>query len=421
VTTARDQGTGQRAVAAWAASGAMALTGPADGPPLGPPAPLVDRLGAVGELLTLRSTELGTTVALDPLALLGERAAIADLRRRGRISCGGGTRLLRTDDGWLALSLVRPEDVELVPAWLGIDPLEEHADPWTAVTGAVRAHSRSTLEEQAALLGLPVGALPGRSSEPPRGPPTTLPCGSTQLTEGSPIGCLGDVVVADLGSLWAGPLCGSLLAGAGANVLKVESVRRPDGARQGPKAFFDLLNTGKRSVALDFTADGGRRTLRALLERADVVIDASRPRALEQLGIDARAMITGCGTKVWLSITAHGRSGAGRDRVGFGDDAAVAGGLVAWDGDEPCFCADAVADPASGVVAATAVLDALAAGGTWLVDVALSRVAAHLAGPTLPVSEGVAVAPPRARRPAASGPASGSDTAGVLLELGVDA
>ena len=67
----------------------------------------------------------------------------------------------------------------------------------------------------------------------------------------------------ELGSLWAAPLCGSLLAAAGADVVKVESIGRPDGARRGPPAFFDLLNGGKRSVALDLRpspADDGCAT-----------------------------------------------------------------------------------------------------------------------------------------------------------------
>src|SRR5690606_27110853 len=168
------------------------------------------------------------------------------------------------------------------------------------------------------------------------------------------------------------PLAGALLATAGATVVKVESTGRPDGARRGPAAFFDLLNGGKRSVALDLGAPEGLRLLRGLLTRADVVIEASRPRALEQLGVDALGLLSAGGPRVWVSITGHGRTGPGRDRVGFGDDAAVAGGLVCRDGDRPVFCADAIADPTSGMVAAAATLDALATGGRWLLDVAMS-------------------------------------------------
>jgi hypothetical protein len=62
------------------------------------------------------------------------------------------------------------------------------------------------------------------------------------------------------------------------------------------------------------------------------------------------------------------------------------------------FCADAVADPASGLLAAAAVLDRLAAGGRWHVDIALARTAAHLAaGATTAAPWKGPVAAPRAR------------------------
>jgi hypothetical protein len=112
--------------------------------------------------------------------------------------------------------------------------------------------------------------------------------------------------------------------------------------------------------------------------------------------------------------------------VAFGDDAAVAGGLVVADPAGPCFCADAAADPAAGLVAAAACLDALAAGGCWLVDVSMAGVAASLTGPTLgpdPVRpvDGPAdeVAPPRARAATSPGPALGEHTAEVLNGLGI--
>jgi hypothetical protein len=46
-------------------------------------------------------------------------------------------------------------------------------------------------------------------------------------------------------SLWAGPLCTNLLGLGGARVIKVESTTRPDGARSGPPAFFELLHHGE--------------------------------------------------------------------------------------------------------------------------------------------------------------------------------
>ena len=55
------------------------------------------------------------------------------------------------------------------------------------------------------------------------------------------------------------------------------------------------------------------------------------------------------GSAVWVSITGYGRDGPAAQRVAFGDDAAVAGGLIGGDRTDPVFCADAVADPLAGL------------------------------------------------------------------------
>jgi hypothetical protein len=402
----------------WADSGAMALTGLPD-LPLGPPEGLVDALDA-----------LGRRFGVDGVALLGERAALMGLWRRGQTSCGGSCRLFSAPSGreWLAVSLPRDEDLDAVPAWLELDaPLPATAPAlWSAVGDAVATTAEpGSLLERAELFGLPV-AVVGEVTGEDRGDRdgvTRLRLGDAEpASRGAE-----DVLVVDLSSLWAGPLCGDLLADAGASVVKVESVTRPDGARRGPAAFFDLLNGRKRSVALDFTSRSDVGILSRLVQRADVVLEASRPRALEQLGIRAVDVVAGGGPRVWVSITGYGRQvGAdGIGRVAFGDDAAAAGGLVVWLDGTPLFCADAVADPVSGLTAADACLDALAAGGRWLLDVSMASVCARFAGPTvtvpLPEQSGpAAVADPRARDAAAAAHGLGADTADVLAELGLE-
>ena len=386
----------------WAASGVMALTGRPD-EPLGPPAGLVE----IAERLGDRFGELET------LALLGERAALMGLWRRGATSCGGSCRMLPCADGFMAVSLPRAEDMELVPAWLELDAAPASVPAtWSAVARRLRDRDPRPLLERAVLLGLPVARV-----------------GEVQARSGVMRVALGDapartdvtgLLVADLSALWAGPLCGELLARAGAAVVKVESTQRPDGARRGPPAFFDLMNGHKRSVALDLKSPAGIRTLQGLVRRADVVIEASRPRALAQLGIDGPTVVRAGGPQVWVSITGFGRLGDAANRVAFGDDAAAAGGLVVWSGADPLFCADAVADPLTGLTAADACLQALETGGRWLLDVSMSGVSAGLRGPTLPVPGGLVVEPPRARPVEAKSPEMGADTARVLADLGID-
>ena len=153
----------------------------------------------------------------------------------------------------------------------------------------------------------------------------------------------------------------------------VESASRPDGARDTPR-FFDALHRGQQFVQLDFSSPREIAVLRELLMQADVVIEGSRPRALRQLGIRAEE-ITSTGPRAWISITAHGRHDEWGRRVGFGDDAAAAGGLVWNCTGGPMFVGDAIADPLTGLVAAAVAVDVLASGRRVVADVALARVA----------------------------------------------
>ena len=408
-------------VARWAVSGCMFLTGPPGSPGLVPPAPLVPRVTALVDRVERSAVAVGGVLRLDPLELLTERAGALGLSRQGRTSCGGAARLLRTADGWIALSLARPDDVDLVPAWLG-SPVDDVA--WDSIARSVSTRPGRELVGRGVLLGLPIAMLPAARSRGERRPPSRpspfagLSCHPTQVS-GAPAlpRAAEETVVVDLSSLWAGPLCGALLAECGFRVVKVESTRRPDGARGGSPAFFDRMNGHKRSVALDLHTPAGIAALRRLLEHADVVIEASRPRALAQLGIDPLLLVAG-GPRVWVSITGHGYRGESALRVSFGDDAAVAGGLVVWQGRDPYFCCDAVADPVSGITAAAAALSALAAGGRWHLDVAMSMVAADMAGPTVPVPAGTFAAPPRAPVASHSASVMGAHTQRVLDEIG---
>jgi hypothetical protein len=376
----------------------MALTGRSDGPPLVAPEGMVTGLEALGSEIAARSARLGHAVELDALALLGERAAISGFTRQGDRSCGGGTRLIRAADGWVAASLARADDVASVSAWLEVDDVWAD-EVWKVVTEESVSRSAAELVARARLLGLPVSQLPSAALRSVAGPFGDYPLDARAVGDTARVSSFHELVVVDLSSLWAGPLCTNVLRLAGARVVKVESTRRPDGARAGPPAFFDLLNAGKEYVVLDFATTDGRSALRQMLASADVVVEASRPRALRQLGVERDEVMGGPGPRVWLSITGYGRRGPDADAVAFGDDAAVAGGLVVWDEQGPCFCADAVADPAAGLVSAAATLAALETEQRWTVDVAMRDVAAHLATGEVPDTPGnLHVVGPRARQ-----------------------
>ncbi len=399
----------------WAESGMMALTGQQNGPLLAPPRGLVSRVRWVEQMLARNVADVP-----DLMAVLGERAAIANLQRSGQTSCGGGTRLLGTHDGWVALALARPEDVELIPAWLAEFPGPTRYpdqvgdDLWGAIGDTVARVPSSVLVDRGVLLGLAVSAL----GETANGgaPVSVTPMNSDRCTR-TPDGLGEPLLVVDLSSLWAGPLCAHFLELSGASVVKIEGSHRPDGARRGPSAFFDLLHAGQHSVSVDFASTEGCRQLASLVCRADVVIEASRPRALARHGITPRLVAEHGRARVWVSITAHGRRGAAGKRVGFGDDCAVAGALVATDSHQPVFCGDAIADPLAGILAAAATLSALSMRQRVVIDVALSRVARAFGAPPDPCvaddgmcadSSALSAVRPRARTRSGTAPALGA-------------
>ena len=352
----------------WSESGCQALTHP----DASVPARLVATVAGVVDQLDGFGAGLGERFGSRGLGALTERAATLLFPRSDRASCGGGSRLLEACDGWVAVTLARPTDRELLPAWLGLDPFAAcvvtNADPWADVARRVGKRSRTELVETAVDLGLACAAVGERSPSPPV---VRTPLGDAPATD------VGGLRVVNLGSLWAGPMAAHVLTGLGADVVCVESTSRPDGARQTPH-WFDAMHAGQRSVALDLRADADAATLSTLLAAADVVIEGSRPRALEQLGIVASELVSR-GPRVWVSITGHGRDGGNAMRVGLGDDAAAAGGLVATADGGPVFVADAVADPLTGLVAAHAVVEAVTNGGRWMLDIALARVASAVA------------------------------------------
>jgi crotonobetainyl-CoA:carnitine CoA-transferase CaiB-like acyl-CoA transferase len=194
-------------------------------------------------------------------------------------------------------------------------------------------------------------------------------------------------LVVDLSALWAGPLCTRLLGALGARVVKVELEGRPDGARGGPPEFWDRLNGAKEQTTLDVSA------IDRLLDGAAVVVTSARARAIEQLGLDLASRARDRGL-VWVAITGYGYAGPWRDRVAFGDDAAVAGGLAVAAGgmDAPVFVGDAPADPLAGLTAAVAATAALVTGRGAFVDVSMCDAVARALSPSAHTGERYAAA-----------------------------
>ena len=339
----------------WASGGMAHLTGDPDGRP--------DFSRA--EILAL-ADEAAAPFAASVDDLLAGRSALMGTRRQGRISVGGATRLIRCSDTWAAFALARSTDIDSLGALLRTD--EPIDDVWSTLEDAARGRAADELVDRAQMLEIPAAVLGSATS-----PPTAI----TRGWDRTPPRSVGrDLLVVDLSAMWAGPLCGQLLGSLGATVIKVESPGRPDGARAGNPDFFRWMNGGKFLFPTEIT--GQNPELANLLDVADVVIEASRPRALESAGLDAATRASRPG-RVWVRITGYGTGPDMRNRVAFGDDAAVAGGLVGQGSGGPVFCGDAIADPLTGLEAAAAVIDSLGRGGGEIIDVVMSGVAAKYA------------------------------------------
>lgn len=314
---------------------------------------LLDTVAAAGERLVAAS---GGRIAFDPRRALSRHDDLT-LVAPGEWSPNRHCRMVKCRDGWIAVSLAREEDRELVPAWTGAALDDE---PWQAILGAAEAGAADAMTAAAAELHMPVARV-----------------GEAEPLEASELrNCAAsDGIVVDLSALWAGPYCGALLAEAGHAVVKVESDGRPDPTRLHTPQLDGRLNGDKRRVTSDI--DGAE--LLAMIGEARVLITSARPHALARLGLDEEHLFRINPDLLWVAITAHGWRGEAAMRVGFGDDCAAAGGLVRWDEERPQFVGDALADPLTGLTAATLALEALAGQQGGVIDVSLARTAATFA------------------------------------------
>src|SRR3979411_3538504 len=112
-------------------------------------------------------------------------------------------------------------------------------------------------------------------------------------------GPLAGLRVLELARILAGPWAGHILADLGADVVKVGRkgtgddtrgwgppfVEAADGSHLGA-AYFHATNRGKRSIELDFESDEGRRIVRKLAARSDVLIENFKVGGLSQVGLD---------------------------------------------------------------------------------------------------------------------------------------
>ncbi|KKW66479.1 CoA-transferase [Mycolicibacterium elephantis] len=179
--------------------------------------------------------------------------------------------------------------------------------------------------------------------------------------------------VVDMTTFWAGPSCTHLLAMLGADVIHVESTRRPDGTRLiagipvtedqwwEKSPIFSGLNTNKRGVTLDLQSAAGRDLLNRFIATADVIVENFTPRVLDQIGLDFAAVQAVRPDAVMLRMPGFGLDGPWRDNPAFAYVIEAASGISWLTGypDRNPYEPYSVGDPNAGIHALNALLLAL--------------------------------------------------------------
>ena len=187
---------------------------------------------------------------------------------------------------------------------------------------------------------------------------------------------LAGLRVLELARILAGPWAGQVLADLGADVIKVERkgagddtrgwgppfVEGSDGSHIG-SAYFHSTNRGKRSIEMDFENDDGRRIVRKLAARSDVLIENFKVGGLAKFGLDYRSLAPECPRLIYCSVTGFGQDGPYAKRAGYDLMAQGMGGIMDLTGipdGEPTRIGIPVSDIFTGVYSVIGILAALA-------------------------------------------------------------
>jgi crotonobetainyl-CoA:carnitine CoA-transferase CaiB-like acyl-CoA transferase len=204
-------------------------------------------------------------------------------------------------------------------------------------------------------------------------------------------GPLHGLRVLELARILAGPWAGQILADLGADVIKVERKGTGDDTRSwGPPfvaaadgghlgaAYFHSTNRGKRSIELDFESEYGRRIVKKLAARSDVLIENFKVGGLAKFGLDYASLAPDNPRLIYCSVTGFGQNGPYASRAGYDLMAQGMGGYMDLTGNpdgEPMRIGIPASDLFTGVYSAVGILAALArrekTGRGGLVDTAL--------------------------------------------------
>ncbi|WP_374469185.1 CaiB/BaiF CoA transferase family protein [Phenylobacterium sp.] len=154
------------------------------------------------------------------------------------------------------------------------------------------------------------------------------------MSDPAATGPLSDLVVIEMGTLIAGPFCGQILGDFGAEVIKIEDPKTGDPMRQwgrslpkGLSPWWPVIGRNKKSVGLDLRTPEGQEIARALIAKADVVIENFRPGAMEKWGLSYESLAAENPRLIMARVSGFGQTGPYSQRAGYGLIGEAMGGL----------------------------------------------------------------------------------------------
>jgi len=186
-------------------------------------------------------------------------------------------------------------------------------------------------------------------------------------------GPLDGIRVADFSWVWAGPTCTMQLAHMGAEVIRMESMRRVCTLRMLPpwvdgqpninrSGYFNQYNQGKRSIQLDISKPEGADIAKQIVATSDVVVENFASNVIDRLGLGYEELCKIKPNLVMISMSGYGRGGPESGFVSYGPAQVPLSGmsqLTGYAGWQPMHVGMSYGDPNAGLHAAFAVLSAL--------------------------------------------------------------
>ena len=208
---------------------------------------------------------------------------------------------------------------------------------------------------------------------------------------------LTGLTAVEIGTSVAAPYAGQILAGLGADLIKVERKGSGDDGRvwgklfpDGTSSLFHALNTNKRSIALDLRDEGDRTWLKTFcVNEADIVVQNMRPGSIDKLGLGAEELTSANEKLIYVNMWAFGARGPLQDKPGYDPLMQAYGGLMSITGEEgraPVRVGTSIIDMGTGLWSVIGVVSALhrrnATGKGCVIDASLYETAlAWMANP----------------------------------------